>query len=405
MTGESRAAGNLAVVREESKREKSVLHPSPGFGRWLAEMGGSVLFTTYQSARLFMISPDGHGGTVGLERVVGTAMGLAVSQRTLWVSNKEQIWRFANAGSGDIYGADYQAVYMPRKGHLVTGCDVHDLLADVSFRGRRHDLVFTNTKFSCLAVPDDEYAFRPIWKPGFISAIGPEDRCHLNGIGSREGRLAFATVCAATDTPGGWRDFKNGGGLVIDIETDAVLCSGLSMPHSPRWHDGRLWLLDSGAGSLGWVDAGRQVFQPVAACAGFARGLTFVGDFAVVGLSKLRDNTFSSGLTVKARLEEQRVRERCGLAVYDLRSGGLAHWLTVEGGSTELYDVGFLPGITRPFTPGFSEPALHTGLVHLPKDPAFPLAPMQRGFGKPRAVSQPSTALDQAASEVRNAQP
>ena len=372
--------GPLATVREQSRIEKAVILPSPGFGRWLAEMGGSIAFTTYQSARLFFVSPDGNGGTTGLERVVGTAMGLAVSPEKLWVSNQEQIWRFANAGSGEIDGTIYQAIYLPRKGHLISGCDVHDMLADVTLRGRSHDLVFTNTRYNCLAVLDEHYAFRPIWKPSFISAIAPEDRCHLNGIGSRDGAVAFATLCGESDTQGGWREFKNGGGMVVDVENDRVLCAGLSMPHSPRWHDGKLWLLNSGAGDFGYIDAERQAFVPIALCPGFARGLSFAGDYAIVGLSKMRDNTFSSGLTLKTRLEDRHVRERCGLAVYDLRTGDLVHWLTIKGSTTELYDVAVLPGITRPFTPGFSSPEMHRFIVHLPRDAEFPLVPLPKSF-------------------------
>ena len=49
-------------------------------------------------------------------------------------------------------------------------------------------------------------------------------------------------------TPGGWRDEKGTGGAVLEVPSGEVAVSGLSMPHSPGWHDGRLWVLESGKG-------------------------------------------------------------------------------------------------------------------------------------------------------------
>ncbi len=41
---------------------------------------------------------------------------------------------------------------------------------------------------------------------------------------------------------------------MLDVPSGEVVVGGLCMPHSPRWHDGRLWLLESGNGALGYVD-------------------------------------------------------------------------------------------------------------------------------------------------------
>ncbi|BBL69586.1 TIGR03032 family protein [Methylogaea oryzae] len=357
--------GMKNVVAQE-QAGKPTLHASPQLGAWLQAVGGSLAFTTYQSGRLFLLSPADDGQTLALERILGSAMGLAVGADYLWVANQQQIWRFADTGPRELGGRHYDAVYLPRQGYLLGGCDAHDILADVQFLGRRHELLFVNTRFSCIAALDAHYNFRPVWRPGFISALAPEDRCHLNGMGQRDGELAFATLCGRYDTAMGWREMKSGGGCVVDVPSGETLCSGLSMPHSPRWHDGKLWLLNSGDGDLGYVDAAGR-FNSVYQCPGFARGLCFVDGYAVVGLSKLRPNTFASGLNIKERLESQNIRETCGLLVIDPRSGKSVHWLTLEGPVTELYDVAFLPGTTKPYTPGFSEPDLHRALFRLPE--------------------------------------
>ncbi len=363
----------LQLTDGETEREaqaqapaKPTLHPSPGLGKWLREVGGSLAFTTYQSARLFLISADESGQTHALERVMGAAMGLAVDSRGMWVCNQQQAWRFSDLGPRVLEGTAFDAVYMPRRGYFLGPCQVHDVLANTAFRGERYELLFVNTQYSCIATIDDHYNFRPVWKPDFISELALGDRCHLNGMGERDGELAYATLCGRSDTPTGWKTMKSGGGCVVEIATNRVLCDGLSMPHSPRWHAGRLWLLNSGEGEFGYLDLASGKFVAIAQCPGFARGLTFVGDYAVIGISKLRDNTFSSGLAIAGYLEERHIRQTCGLLVIDTRSGALVHWLNIEGVVTELFDVAFLPGKPRPFTPGFASPEQLDGLVHGP---------------------------------------
>ena len=73
------------------------------------------------------------------------------------------------------------------------------------------------------------------------------------------------------------------------------------MPHPPRWHDGRLWLLNSGTGELGWTNCG--TFQPLCALPGFVRGLAFHQGFALAGLSSLRSPVLT-GLPLEERLSQ-----------------------------------------------------------------------------------------------------
>ena len=373
----------IESVREQEKPEriKPRLIPSPQLGEWLREMGGSLVFTTYQSARVFFLSADTDSSTIALERIIGSAMGIAVDKDKLWITNKEQAWRFSNVGARtlkleeDAPAVAYDAVYMPRKGMFLGGCDTHDVLADINYNGKTYELLFVNTNFSCISAIDSHHNFVPVWKPPFISALSPEDRCHLNGMGSRDGKLAYATACGESDTGLGWKPLKNGGGMLIDVQTNEIITTGLSMPHSPRWHDGKVWLLNSGDGEFGYVIPEEGTFVPVIDCPGFARGLSIIGDYAVIGLSKLRENTFASGLKIKEKLENLHVAQRCGVMIVDLRTNKMVHWLTIEG-ITELYDVAFLAGVERPFTPGFSYPNLHRQIMNIPS--VFPLEAPKR---------------------------
>ena len=139
------------------------------------------------------------------------------------------------------------------------------------------------------------------------------------------------------------------------------------MPHSPRLYRDRLWLLDSGNGYFGYLDRQRGHFERVTFCPGYARGLAFVGDFAVIGLSLPRDNASFQGLALASELERKSADARCGLLVVDLRSGDIVHWLRIEGVIGELYDVSALPGVQRPMAIGLQTDEIRR-IVRLPPD-------------------------------------
>jgi uncharacterized protein (TIGR03032 family) len=125
------------------------------------------------------------------------------------------------------------------------------------------------------------------------------------------------------------------------------------MPHSPRWHNNKLWLLNSGTGDFGYIDLDTGNFEAVCFCPGYMRGLSFIGDFALVGLSKPRHNKTFSGLALDEQLQSHHAEPRCGMQVIDLRTGDAVHWLRMEGIVDELYDVLALPEVRRPMALGF----------------------------------------------------
>jgi uncharacterized protein (TIGR03032 family) len=197
----------------------------------------------------------------------------------------------------------------------------------------------------------ERYSFEEVWRPPFVSALVDEDRCHLNGLAMREGEPAYATAVSRSDTIDGWRDRRADGGVVIDVRTGALVCEGLSMPHSPRLHRGTLWVLNSGTGELGIVhppkngSAGR--FEPIAFCPGFLRGLAFCGPYAFVGLSKPRYKRFE-GLALDARLTATDSEPWCGIQVIDLEKGSCVDWFRIDGQVAELYDLAVIPGTACP---------------------------------------------------------
>jgi uncharacterized protein (TIGR03032 family) len=320
------------------------------FPSWLHEQRVSVAFTTYQSGKLFLIGLKPEGGLSVFERTFERCMGLAVSPeaQTLWMASLYQLWRLENALPAGQTAQGYDRLYVPQCGYTTGDIDVHDVALDAAGRP-----IFVATLFSCLAAPSETHSFRPLWRPPFISRLAAEDRCHLNGLALREGRPAFATAVSATDVHEGWREHRRDGGVVLDVATGEVVARGLSMPHSPRLHAGRLYVLNSGAGELGVIDLASGRFEPVCFCPGYARGLAIVGDHAVIGLSACREQRTFAGLPLDEALAAKNLQPRCGVQVVDLRTGDVVHSLTLTGVVRELYDVAALPGVRMPGALGF----------------------------------------------------
>lgn len=353
---------DATLATQASPEPLFAVNASRGFVDWLREQRASLAVTTYQVGKLlfFGVKPDGKLWV--FNRNIGRCLGLAVAGADLWVTGDYQIYRMVDAMESGGSGAGHDAFYVPQTAYYTGDVDAHDLA--VTADGR---LIFVNTLFNCLAEVSDRYSFRPLWKPPFISKLAAEDRCHLNGLAMRDGQPAYVTAVAASDTFDGWRDQRSTGGIVIDVASSETIADGLSMPHSPRWHGGRLWLHNSGTGEFGTLDIGSGRFTPVCFCPGYLRGLSFLGDYAIAGLSRPRDNRTFTGLALDAELERRKMSARCGLYVIDLKTGDVAHSLTLDGIVTELYDVAAIPGKLQPAGLGPQSPELKRTISMAPQ--------------------------------------
>ena len=345
--------GESAIAPEGTEAKLEILG-SRQLTTWMAEMGVSLAFTTYQTGKLFLVGLQPNGKLSVFERTFNRCMGLTAVGNTLYMSSLYQLWRFENVldAGKDVDG--YDRLYVPINGHTTGDLDIHDVAVDGTGR-----VVFVNTLFGCIATIDDTSSFVPLWKPRFLSKLAPEDRCHLNGLAIENGRPRYVTTVAQTDMADGWRDKRRDGGCIIDVENDEIVAKGLSMPHSPRLHNGKLWVLNSGTGEFGSVDPVTGKFEGLTFCPGYLRGMDFVDKFAVVGLSKPRDNLTFRDLALDDALEARNAEAQCGLQVIDLNTGDVLHWLRLEGIVKELYDIVVLPGVRRPMAIGFKTDEVH----------------------------------------------
>jgi uncharacterized protein (TIGR03032 family) len=321
----------------------------------LHQLGLSLLVTTYQANKLLVVRAA-QGGLSTLVRSFERPMGMAIDARRMALGTRDGVWVLRNVP--DIAPrieppGHHDACYLPRSYHVTGDIGVHEL----AWAG--DELWIVNTRFSCLCTLDSEYSFVPRWRPPFISALAAEDRCHLNGLAVVQGQPKYVTALGETDTADGWRPHKPHGGCLIDIPSGKIVARGLSMPHSPRWHDGRLWVLESGTGRLVLVDTATGSCQIVAELPGFARGLALIGSYAFVGLSKIRETSAMDGVP----LAERRTELKCGVAVVNCRDGGLVAFLEFQTAVEEIFDVQALAGPRFPEVVGFQKEAIHHTFV------------------------------------------
>jgi uncharacterized protein (TIGR03032 family) len=316
----------------------------------LDRLGVTVLVSTYQAGKLIVVRAEGDKVNTHF-RNFHTPMGLAVHRDRLAIGTRTQVLEFQNqpplAPKLPKATRPHDACYVPRLAHTTGNIGVHEL-AYVN-----GELWVVNTRFSCLCTLDEDASFVPRWRPPFISGLSPEDRCHLNAVGLRDGAIRYVTALGETDEPAGWRANKATGGLLLEIPTSPAkpgegktLVRGLSMPHSPRWHADRLWVLESGAGILSTVDESTGTLTHVALLPGFTRGLDFVGPYAFIGLSQVRETAVFSGIPITDRLKES--ERACGMWVVDVRTGQTVAFLRFESGVQEVFAVQVLRGLRYP---------------------------------------------------------
>ena len=337
----------LLAPIEEVRRARDETGGSPlrsvftaSFGQHLEQLGSSLLVSTYQTGKL--ICARQRDGLLNTHfRDFDKPMGIAVGGGRFCLGTRTEVWDLRDmpevAPKLDPPGA-HDACYLPRNRHVTGDIAVHEL----AFAGG--ELWLVATAFSCLATLDAHHSFVPRWTPPFVSELGPGDRCHLNGLAVVDDKIAFVTALGPTDEPGGWRAGKATDGVLVDVASSEIVAAGLSMPHSPRWHDGRLWVLESGRGELGVVDLERGRVETVAELPGFTRGLAFAGRTAFVGLSQIRESSTFGDLPLVERLEER----LCGVWMVDVVSGAIVGFLRFDDLVQEVFDVALLPGTRYP---------------------------------------------------------
>jgi uncharacterized protein (TIGR03032 family) len=337
---------------------------TPNFPAILRKLGASLLVTTYQAGKLVMVRDEGDHLNTHF-RTFPSPMGLALRGDRLAIGTSMHLWDFRDtpAVAAKIGGERRpDACFLPRGCHVTGNIQVHEM----AWGGK--ELWFVNTRFSCLCTHEPSSSFVPRWRPPFVSALEPTDRCHLNGLAMVDGKPGYVTALGNTDVAGGWRLEKARGGVLLDVASGEYVARGLS--HSPRWHQGRLWVCESGGGTLGVVDPSTGRYEAVAAAPGFTRGLDFAGGLAFVGLSQVRESAVFSGIPLTERQDER----SSGVWVMDVPTGKVVAFLRFEDAVQEVFAIQVVPGRRYPDLINDDEKRLADSFVlptHLLEGPAM----------------------------------
>jgi len=332
------AAGGESPPQEAPLRS---VHTT-NFPNILKHFGASLLVTTYQAGKLVIVRADGDVINTHF-RNFKKPMGMAVDGGRLAIGTAQEIWEFRNVPAvaprlepkGKV-----DSCFLPRHGHITGDIQIHEMCYEGT------DLWFINTAFSCLCTYDVDHSFSPRWRPPFVTDLAPGDRCHLNGLGVANGKPKWVTALGKTNETGKWRENKKDGGILMDLDSNEIVLEGLSMPHSPRWYQDKLWVLESGTGSFGYVDLDTCKYESIVELPGFTRGLDFCGNLAFIGLSQVRETAVFSGIPITETLKEE--ERTCGVWVIDIRNGQIVAFLKFEDAVQEIFALALLPGMQYP---------------------------------------------------------
>lgn len=340
----------MSEAQEQSWSEVQ-FHHSASLPDVLAHAGCSLLVSTYQAGQLIGIGVADDAVSFSFRRF-DQAMGVAVASDRIAVGSRDQVWLLRDhpeiAAALQPQGR-YDRCFLPRTTTVTGRVSGHELAWGAGEDGEPV-LWLVNTLFSCLATVHPDYSFVPQWRPPFVSELAAEDRCHLNGLALRDGRPAYVTVMAPTDEPAGWRQ-RPTSGAVLDVASGEPVTTDLSMPHSPRWYDGQLFVLNSGLGRLERVDVATGARDVVALLPGYARGLSIHRGLAFVGLSRIRETAIFGAVPI-ADYHDQL---KCGVGVIDLARGTTIATLEFASVVNEIFDVQVLPDTRCPALGGAAE--------------------------------------------------
>ena len=314
---------------------------SPNIPELLLGLNCSVAISTYQTGKVVIFSARDNNSLIQLPRTFPKPMGMALHNSKWAVATLDQLIITSNSpGLTNGYPQNpqtYDALFVPRASYNTGPVDMHDLAHT------NHGWMGVNTSFSCLSVIDEDFSFKPFWKPSFITELRPEDRCHLNGMAVENGEPKFVTALSEDNTPAGWRGKMLKSGVLIDVESGEKILTGLGVPHSPRLYDGKLFMLLSSTGELVLVDKDNGKYEVINKLPGFVRGMDRIGDYLFIATSKLRPN---SSIFKEAPIAKDSVH--CGISIIYLPTGKQAGYIVYHTSVEELFDVLILPDMLRP---------------------------------------------------------
>ena len=338
----------------------SLVKYSNGIPEHLQQHGVSLVITSNTAGRVFVLSSDGkHINQTSIR--VRKPMGIALNGDYLAITSHEGVTLYKNDQRATQLKPEnpFARLYYPMTHFVSYGLNHHDLAFT------KHGLITVNTTCACLGQVDTygEYGFKTLWKPEFVSRLSTEDCCHLNGMAVDEnGEIRYVTAFSTNDVGSSWRDNVMGTGVVIDVQTGAIVLDGFTMPHSPRWYNNRLYFFSSATEELFEYFPEKKTVNKLFQFDGFIRGLDFSGQYAFIGVSRLRKTRAFGFLPIVEKVI------RPGVIVLDLMEHKIVGEIVFPESVDEIFDIKVLPdtesaAVYDPKAPGAMQAIISESLV------------------------------------------
>ncbi len=365
---------DAGVTLEESVQFDFTSQYTENFPEILNGLNISLAVTSYQAQRLFFVRSDGRKIDTFF-KYFPRPMGIYADQQRLTLGTLSKVIEFRRneellqrVKNGDLDDTEKMTKKVREKDdekkQLVEERRAEELhkvkQADALYLSRAslttgminiHDIAWgddglwvVNSTFSCLATLSPGNSFIARWKPSFITELVPEDRCHLNGMALKNGKPKYVTTFNKFNSRDSWVNQDLHDGSLIDVETNKVLVDDMIMPHSPRYYRGKVYMCNSGLGSVLEFDPSRSELKEIIQLPGFPRGLNFLGPLMFVGLSKTRPSKTRQQLPINTLCDQT----KCGLYIINLENNEIVAYLHFTGDIEQIYDIAVIPDATFP---------------------------------------------------------
>ncbi len=334
---------------------------TPAMPELLKSLNISLAVSTYQAGKVLFLNAVDENRIQLVGRNFAKPMGMTIKGDKMGVACKNEL--IVLRASKELAAhypnkpKHYDNLFVPRATYYTGTVDLHDI-----DWGDDGVLYAVNTSFSCLCKIDENHSFEPIWQPPFISKLAHEDRCHMNGLVLEDGKPKYITALGKGDTPRSWKEHITEEGILMDVTTNEIILEGLGMPHSPKKYNEDILFLQSAKGELNRYNPKTGTLETLKSLNGFCRGLAIHGDYAFIGLSKLRENS-----STFAKLDFKHKANKAGIVVLHLPTNSIVGEFEFKTSVDEIYEVMVLPDMQMPSILN-TEKDIHQKALHTPTD-------------------------------------
>ena len=324
---------------------------TPSFLEFLQLFNISIAVTSYDCQRLIVLRQQ-RDQLDTLLVPAARPRGMAIHGNKLTLATYTEIINYYrqnppfSSGIEDM-DADADALFLPRNSHITGDINVHDVAWGEG------GLWLVNSRFSCICTLQPNLSFKPRWWPMFLEGPTGNGVAHLNCMAMQDGLPAYATCFGPFTTETGWREAKSlDTGLLMDVQNNQIVLDGLCMPHSPKIYGGKVYVCNSGYGTVVCHDPATQTTQTVLEVQGFTRALTFFQNYMIVCCSRFRKSARAAPLPIAEKYDDS----HAGVYIVDMADLSVVAYCRFDGDVGQLYDVAVIEQSAQPLVLGLQDP-------------------------------------------------